>query len=68
MANNWTLNERGNIVFPVPDTVKIPWDKSRGDLPLTIEYFNGELKIESSPGAGTKVRVSINMEEYENGN
>jgi signal transduction histidine kinase len=33
-----------------------------------IEYFNGELKIESSPGAGTKVRVSINMEEYENGN
>ena len=33
-----------------------------------IEYFNGELKIESSPGVGTKVRVSINMEEYENGN
>ena len=43
MANNWTVNENGNIVFPVPDTVKIPWDKSRGDLPLTCEYFNGTM-------------------------
>jgi anti-sigma regulatory factor (Ser/Thr protein kinase) len=33
-----------------------------------IEYFNGELKIESTPETGTKIRVSINMEEYENGN
>ena len=33
-----------------------------------IEYFNGELEIESSPGAGTKIRVSIDTEEYENGN
>ena len=33
-----------------------------------IEYFNGELKIESSPETGTKIRVSISMEEYENGN
>ena len=50
MANNWTLNENGNIVFPVPETVKIPWDKSRGDLPLTIEYFNGTMyeKVEET--------------------
>ena len=50
MANNWTINENGNIVFPVPDTVKIPWNKSRGDLPLTIEYFNGTMyeKIEET--------------------
>jgi signal transduction histidine kinase len=33
-----------------------------------IEYFNGELEIESSPGSGTKIRVSIDTEEYENGN
>lgn len=50
MADKWTINENGNIVFPVPDTVKIPWDKSRGDLPLTIEYFNGTMyeKIEQT--------------------
>ena len=33
-----------------------------------IEYFNGELEIESSPGSETKIRVSIDTEEYENGN
>ena len=43
MAYEWTLNEKGNIVFPVPEKVKIPWDKSRGELPLTIEYFNGTM-------------------------
>ena len=50
MANNWTLNEKGNIVFPVPETVKIPWDKSRGELPLTVEYFNGTMyeKVEET--------------------
>ncbi len=50
MSNNWTINENGNIVFPVPETVKIPWDRSRGDLPLTIEYFNGTMyeKIEET--------------------
>ena len=30
MAKKWMINEKGNIVFPVPETVKIPWDKSRG--------------------------------------
>ena len=50
MANKWTLNEKGNIVFPVPETVKIPWDKSRGELPLTVEYFNGTMyeKVEET--------------------
>ena len=50
MANNWKINENGKIVFPVPENVKIPWDKSRGDLPLTIEYFNGTMyeKIEET--------------------
>ena len=50
MANTWTLNENGNIVFPVPETVKIPWDKSRGELPLTVEYFNGTMyeKVEET--------------------
>ena len=50
MSNNWTVNENGNIVFPVPETVKIPWNRSRGDLPLTIEYFNGTMyeKIEET--------------------
>ena len=58
MANNWTLNERGNIVFPVPNTVKIPWDKSRGDLPLTSEYFNGTMY--------EKVAGSVLIESSEN--
>ena len=50
MAYEWKLNEDGKIVFPVPDTVKIPWDKSRGELPLTGEYFNGTMyeKIEET--------------------
>ena len=50
MANNWKINENGNIVFPVPDKVKIPWDRSRGDLPLTVEYFNGTMyeKVEET--------------------
>ena len=43
MAYKWTLNDEGNIVFPVPENVKIPWDRSRGDLPLTTEYFNGTM-------------------------
>jgi len=39
----WHLNEDGNIVFPVPDTVKTPWFASEGDLPKTLEYFNGTM-------------------------
>ncbi len=40
---NWTLNENDKIVFPVPETVKTPWESYRGDLPFTLEYFNGTM-------------------------
>ena len=40
---NWTLNENDKIVFPVPETVKTPWKEYRGDLPFTLEYFNGTM-------------------------
>lgn len=39
----WEVNEKGNIVFPVPEKVKIPWKKANGELPLTQEYFNGSM-------------------------
>lgn len=50
MEYKWSLNDNGNIVFPVPEKVKIPWNKSRGDLPLTLEYFNGTMyeKVEAT--------------------
>ena len=32
-----------------------------------IEYFDGELKIESSIGDGTKIQVTLHTEEYDNG-
>lgn len=43
MEYEWSYNEKGKIVFPVPDTVKTPWFKSRGDLPVTLEYFGGTI-------------------------
>ncbi len=43
MATEWKLNENGNIVFPIPEGVKTPWFKSKGDLPETLEYFNGTM-------------------------
>ena len=43
MAFNWTLNDNEKIVFPIPDSVKTPWFKSNGDLPRTLEYFNGTM-------------------------
>ena len=48
---NWTLNENDKIVFPVPETVKTPWEAYRGDLPFTLEYFNGTMyeKVEEMP-------------------
>lgn len=39
----YKLNEKGNIVFEIPEGVKTPWFKSRGDLPETLEYFNGSM-------------------------
>ena len=42
-AKLWEVNENGNIVFPVPEAVKIPWKKASGELPLTQEYFNGTM-------------------------
>ena len=49
MSNKWTLNEKGNIVFPIPEKVKTPWFASRGDLPKTLEYTNGTMysKVEA---------------------
>ena len=32
-----------DIVFPVPETVKTPWFGSTGELPTTLEYFNGSI-------------------------
>ena len=40
---SWTLNENDKLVFPVPETVKTPWKDYRGDLPFTLEYFNGTM-------------------------
>ena len=33
-----------------------------------IEYFNGELEIKSAPGGGTKITISLNTEESDDGN
>ena len=43
MALEWTLNDNKKITFPVPEFVDKPWEKSRGDLPFTLEYFNGTM-------------------------
>lgn len=43
MSLNWKLNESEKIVFPIPEGVKTPWFKSRGDLPETLEYFDGTM-------------------------
>ena len=50
MSYLWTENEKGKIVFPIPETVKTPWFKSIGDLPETLEYFNGSIyeKVEET--------------------
>ena len=50
MGYNWTLNENGNIVFPIPEAVKTPWFRSTGEIPHTCEYFNGTMyeKIEET--------------------
>ena len=40
---NYEINDNGKIVFPIPKTVKTPWFKSRGDLPMTLEYFDGTM-------------------------
>ena len=46
---NYEINENGNIVFPVPEGVRTPWFASEGDLPSTLEYFNGTMyeKVEA---------------------
>jgi hypothetical protein len=40
---SYNYNENGRIVFPIPETVKTPWFRSRGDLPVTLEYFSGTM-------------------------
>ncbi len=76
----WIAGEcdEGRISFSVkddgcgfnPDSVPGPEQGHFGLLGIRerIEYFNGEIAIESSSGAGTKIKVSLNTEEYENGN
>ena len=61
MEYKWTINEAGNIEFPVPETVKTPWFRSSGDLPHTCEYFNGTMyeKIEAT---AKKQPLSIAMD------
>ena len=41
--SNYQLNDNGKIVFPIPEGVKTPWFGSRGDLPVTLEYFDGTM-------------------------
>lgn len=43
MSYQYEINENGKIVFPIPDKVKTPWFRSRGDLPETLEYFKGSI-------------------------
>lgn len=78
--NIWIAGEcdEGRMSFSVkddgcgfdPENIPGPEQGHFGILGIRerIEYFNGELKIESASGAGTKIRISINTEEYENGN
>ncbi len=46
---DFTINENGKIVFPIPDGVNTPWFRSTGELPRTLEYYNGTMfeKVES---------------------
>jgi len=52
MSYHYEINEKGNLVFPVPENVKRPWEKSTGDLPLTLEYFNGTMYEKLADTAG----------------
>ena len=50
MAQKREINENGKIVFPIPETVRTPWLAHRGDLPATLEYFDGTMyeKVEET--------------------
>ena len=37
------IKENGRISFPIPEGIDIPWEKSLGEVPLTIDYFNGTM-------------------------
>lgn len=39
----WEVRRNGKIVWPIPEGVKTPWFKSCGDLPTTLEYFDGTM-------------------------
>ena len=43
MTAIWKKNEEGRIVFPVPEKVGTPWFDSAGELPRTLEYFDGTI-------------------------
>ena len=37
------MTDNNMISFPIPEKVKKPWLKSRGDLPATLEYYGGTM-------------------------
>ncbi len=43
MQQGLQTDVKKDIVFPVPETVKTPWFGSTGELPTTLEYFNGSI-------------------------
>ena len=43
MQQGLQADVKKDIVFPVPATVKTPWFGSTGELPTTLEYFNGSI-------------------------
>ncbi len=36
-------DQRRMITFPVPEKVRTPWVKSAGDIPTTLQYFDGSM-------------------------
>lgn len=39
----YTINDRGRIEFGLPENVEVTWKNELGDMPLTLEYFNGTM-------------------------
>ena len=40
-----------SITWPVPANVKTPWFKTAGDIPTTLEYFDGSM-VDAMEGHG----------------
>lgn len=39
----WKVNKEGKIIWPASESINTPWFKSSGELPQTLEYFNGSM-------------------------